>query len=357
MKKIFFCVVMFLLVLNVHAVKDEYSEWSLEYPSGIPKNVIESEDRYKWYKEEILDIEYLKKEDIYNKQVDYDDYKTYESEELLIEPIKLNDRTIIKEYKDYKFESDNINYVVLTNNNSNSIIGITEVIIYDNKGGTKIDYSVLSEYSYLYDNDKNKHYPLQEGKSIYINLNKEYNADDVRIFLYYYSSSSNNKLSISYNTFKDYPLYTRDASLFKCDPYCELTNIGIKDMIETSRTYKLNVYKYIDKLYKTYSIKKIYADDYYSNLEGYIKDESTKKIFYRYIKYKMVIYKGNEIVESFKECGKSSCIVEFVEIEYPKEEIPPKTYDGFNIILVIIPIIIILLIVFYIIKCRKKSYD
>ena len=29
----------------------------------------------------MTDIEYLKKEDIYNKLVDYNDFKTYESEE------------------------------------------------------------------------------------------------------------------------------------------------------------------------------------------------------------------------------------------------------------------------------------
>ena len=48
--------------------------------------------------------------------------------------------------------------------------------------------------------------------------------------------------------------------------------MGITSMNETSRTYKLNVYKYIDKYYKTYRIKKTYKDEYYSSLDGYKKD-------------------------------------------------------------------------------------
>ena len=47
MKKIFFCVLMLTIVLRVNASLDVYSSWSDVYPSGIPKNVIQSEERYK----------------------------------------------------------------------------------------------------------------------------------------------------------------------------------------------------------------------------------------------------------------------------------------------------------------------
>ena len=146
---------------------------------------------------------------------------------------------------------------------------------------------------------------------------------------------------------------------------CELHNLEISSMNETNRTYKLNVYKYIDKYYKTYRIKKTYKDEYYSNVDGYKKDLSTKKMFYRYIKYKKVYYGPNGKSESPDDCfGKDSCIIKLEEIIYPKipkEEVieVPKTLDNFNIFELTISFIFFVFIVIYLIKtkCRKKSYE
>ncbi len=364
MKKIFFCVIMFIFVLRVNAVLDVYSSWSSEYPSDIPNNVIESEERYKWYKENIIDVEYLKKEDIYNKLVDYNDYKTYESEELLDEPIKINDRTIKKEYKDYKFTSDNINYIVIENYNKNGIVGISEIKVFDNSKGKQLKVSVDKKYSYLINDDKNDLKALEYNEKIYINLNEECNASEVRIFIYYNSSTYNNKLTITYNAHKDYPLYRVEKELYMCS-FCELYNFGTSSMDETNKTYKLNVYKYIDKYYKTYRIEKTYKDDYYAYVDGYKKDSSTKKMFYRYIKYKKVYYGPNGRSETPENCfGKDSCIIQLEEIKYPK--IPkdelievPKTLDSFNILEFFISFILFIFIVIYLIKikCRKMSYE
>lgn len=366
MKKIFFYVLMFVMMGHINAQGGLYSEWTEEYPIGIPKDVIQSETRYKWYKEDIIDIEYLKKEDIYNKLVDYNDFKTYESEELLDEPIKFNDRVIKREYKDYKFEKNTINYIVLTNNNKSDVVGISEIVVFDNKKAIKLNVSVDKKYSDLLDNNKDKSHILNYKESIYINLNEECEADDVRIFIYYNSSVYNNKLSISYNAHKDYPLYVREASLSYCS-LCELYNMGIKDMNETNRVYKLNVYKYIDKYYKTYKIKKEYKEEYYSKLDGYKKDESTKKTFYRYLKYKLIVYlPDGTISDNFDNCSKSLCTFKLEEIIYPKVEekqekeiIPPKTGDSFNIIILIISFIVLSSIIIYVIKdkCRKMSYE
>lgn len=362
MKKIFFCVLMLTIVLRVNASLDVYSSWSDVYPSGIPKNVIQSEERYKWYKEEIIDVEYLKKEDIYNKLADYNDFKTYESEELLDEPIKFNDRVIKKEYKDYKFTKDDINYIVLENNNKSDILGISEIRVFDNSKGRELKVSVDNKYSYLLNGNKNDLHTLAYNEKVYINLNEECNSSDVRIFVYYNSSSSKNKLTILYNAHKDYPLYQTDKELLYCS-LCEAYNMGITSMNETSRTYKLNVYKYIDKYYKTYRIKKTYKDEYYSSLDGYKKDLSTKKMFYRYLKYKRVYYGPNGRSESPDACfGKDSCIILLEEIEYP--EIPekievPKTIDNFNIIGFLISFMFFISMIVYLIKnkCRNMSYD
>ena len=367
MKKIFFCVLMFTIVLRVEAALDVYSSWSSDYPSGIPKDVIQSEDRYKWYKEDIVDVEYLKKEDIYNKLVDYDDYKTYESEELLDEPLKINDRIILKEYKDYKFTSDNVNYIVIENNNKNGTLGIFKLMIIDQGKGKELKISLDDKYSNIVDEDTTNSYVMEYNEKIYINLNEECKASNLRVFIYYHSSSYENKMTITYNAHKDYPIYETVRDLFLAT-YAELCNAGLGAMKETSRTYKLNVYKYIDKYYKTYRINKTYEDEYYASLEGYKKDESTKKTFYRYLKYKKVYYGSNGRSETPEDCfGKDSCIITLEEIEYPDvpdEVIPtieevPKTIDTFSITGLLISFIFFISTIIYLIKnkCQNLSYD
>lgn len=366
MKKIFFYVLMFMMIGKVSANDILYSKWSVEYPSGIPKRVIESEVRYKWYEEETFDVEYLKKEDIYNKLVDYDDYKTYESGELLDEPIKFNDRVIKKEYKDYKFEKNTIDYIVLTNPDDNDKVGISEVMIFDGFKAKKLSPSFDKKYSILNDDKKDKFVSLKPGDKIYINLNEECEADNIRIFIYYESYPYTNKLTIEYNAHKDYPIFRKSVNLMYCT-LCESYTVGTEGMEETNRTYKLNVYKYIDKYYKTYRIKKTYKDGYYSSYDGLKKDEKSKKTFYRYLKYKLIVYlPDGTTTDNFDKCGKNSCIFKLEEIEYPKVEEKkeveievPKTLDSFSIIGFLISFIFFIVIVIYIIKtkCRKVSYE
>ena len=113
--------------------------------------------------------------------------------------------------------------------------------------------------------------------------------------------------------------------------------------------------------------KKEYKEEYYSKLDGYKKDESTKKTFYRYLKYKLIVYlPDGTISDNFDNCSKASCTFKLEEIIYPKVEekqekeiIPPKTGDSFNIIILIISFIVLSSIIIYVIKdkCRKMSYE
>ena len=80
---------------NVYAYELNYSEWSLEYPTDVKEEFIYSEDRYLWYRENEVNIEYLIKEEIGNKQVDYNTFiNSEESEPSLEQPIIYEDRII-----------------------------------------------------------------------------------------------------------------------------------------------------------------------------------------------------------------------------------------------------------------------
>ena len=77
LKALFLFGIMYLLTANINAFELTYSEWSEIYPEGIDEMFIEEEDRYYWYKNNIVNVEYLKLEDIQDKQYDENDIKYY----------------------------------------------------------------------------------------------------------------------------------------------------------------------------------------------------------------------------------------------------------------------------------------
>lgn len=121
-----------------------------------------------------------------------------------------------------------------------------------------------------------------------------------------------------------------------------------------------------------------YIDEYYTELDGYIKDEESKRTFYRYITNPMLVFNSeNEMLLDYQEyCKKNFCFIKsFVEpnmtdlsekIEGPNysttdmfeisSTVPPMTGDNitFSFILLAISLAILLLIV---IKKKKMSYE
>ena len=119
--------------------------------------------------------------------------------------------------------------------------------------------------------------------------------------------------------------------------------------MNTKFTQLIPVYRYTDKLYKTYKIVKEYTVDYYNEMDGYIKDESTKKAFYRYIKNKYIIvdYYGRKVTDE-NYCLKNKCTIKILS-EHIEEN--PKTGDfvhySFIVLFITIVIISLLLYIFY----------
>lgn len=290
-----------------YAFEYEYSEWSPIYPGKVKDEIfIEEEDRFLWYREVEKDIKYMRIDDIGNYiKYDSNDIK-YETNYIFTEPIKYKERTYKRIFKDYVFSNFDIDGI-LFNNIGN--INISEVEIYLNKNKFKFDSShkelIDGKYEFINYKDKN----IKIGIS-------EFN-ESMELFIHY-NSVSDETIDISYRAGDRYNVYSDKISFGKCDG---CTKKVLIDNLKSYRNQYISIYEYTDKLYKTYKSEKEYTDDYYSNLDGYIKDESTLKKYYRFIMNDYIILdKDNKVVRDNSYCSKEACFIKYQnkEIENPK---------------------------------------
>ena len=127
LKALFLFGIMYLLTANINAFELTYSEWSEIYPEGIDEMFIEEEDRYYWYKNNIVNVEYLKLEDIQDKQYDENDIKYYTSEELLERPEEYSERIINEETKSITYTPYDVKGILLKSNSNIQISDITRL--------------------------------------------------------------------------------------------------------------------------------------------------------------------------------------------------------------------------------------
>ena len=111
MKKIFLIIMLIIFVSNTYALELTYSDWDSKYPTGLDPKFIEQEDRFHWYKDNIVDVEYLKIEDIGEKLYDKEDIKYFELDDEVIESVSIRMvlalfKSIYKEEKINKKEYD-----------------------------------------------------------------------------------------------------------------------------------------------------------------------------------------------------------------------------------------------------------
>lgn len=334
-KILFLFGIMNVFAMNINAFELTYSQWSETYPENIKEIFIESEDRFYWYKENIVDVEYLIKEDINNKLFDENDFKYYTSEELLERPVEYSERIINETNKMIEYTSSDIKGIYLTTNDS---IQISEIDIRDNLGNRIM---CNNENNKLFDDDISIYYEMYN--ELYCYFDEKLNINDFSTFLCM-KSDSNNKVTFNFNliTENNDIIYYTNSSFLKSAYYIEFGKNVLRPNLFHSKTY----YTYTDKLYKTYNIEKEYINEYYSNLDGYIKDESSKKTFYRYITNDYIIVDENDnIVTNESHCNKEFCKIIYLN---NNEQIDnPKTYDGINklTILLISSIIILIIIV------------
>lgn len=98
------------------------------------------------------------------------------------------------------------------------------------------------------------------------------------------------------------------------------------------------------------NISKEYIKEYYASLSGYIKDESTKKTFYRVLNNPYVYIDYNNKVEDPRVCAKSICKVVRLKPYTPYEGQSqvdinnPKTFDNIDTYICIFSVSIIILL-------------
>lgn len=340
MKKYLIFTIALFLFCNVHAVTEKYSEWSSEYPKDINALLIRKEDRYLWYRDVITDEEFIMKELVKDKIIDYNDIVYKESEETIIRPEAFISRVIHIENKNYTFKKNDIDSIRIKFNDTN--VYELEIYISDEK----YNYDINEEYKFLNDNDYDVYKNI--STNIDIKLNDKYDIDDIVIRLYYDNNSS------VYIAFKSY-IYDVFYNDFNLD-----NDVLVVDSsnLKSKLVQNIPIYKYRDMLYRTYKMTREYTKEYYSEYDSdYTKDESTKKEFYSYLlnDYVIVDSKGN-IVKNMDYCIKNFCSIEIIE---EKEEENPKTGDfiGYSFILLFISFVIIsvMLFIFYKKIVSKKS--
>ena len=304
MKGIFKIILSFILLISTKIYAEEliytFSEWSSEYPSNYPDVYIQSEDRYLWYKDEKIDEEYLLKENIGDKEVDYEDYiYSLESDPSLTIPEEKDGRIIEELHLSY------------TDNDITKIRLSKEMRIYEINLSHREPYESVklmnrTSYGSLFDGYYSEDYYLDKDTTL--ELDEPINLDNL-VFTFYLVATGI-PFKVEFLTKDNYVLYEGTFNT-------TTRTIPIKKEDLTFNKKEVIYYTYKDKLYKTYNTKRIYTTDYYVSLDGYIKDETTKKTFYRYYtnEYIYVNFFNLEVV------NESYCHKRFCQIVYaPKEE-------------------------------------
>lgn len=335
MKKYLVFTIILFLFGKVYAEDIIYSEWSSEYPTNVSKLIIRSEDRYLWYKEEISDIEYLREEEATDRIIDYNDMILKKSENTIVRPESFPSRQLHVGNKNYRFKSSDIDSIKIVFNNLN--VYELEIYIED----VKYEY-LINDYEFLSDSDYDSYFNISDTLNIKFNDKVDANKINIKI---YYESDIDNTIYISFKSYI-YDVYYNDFNILNSED--EILSINVRDM-NAKLSQLIPVYRYTDKLYKTYKITKEYTTDYYNEMDGYIKDESTKKTFYRYIKNKYIIvdYYGRKVIDE-SYCLKNKCTIKILS-EHIEEN--PKTGDfvhySFMVLFITIVIISLLLYIFY----------
>ncbi len=331
--KIILLLLMFLGIgiLNVKAYT--YSEWSEEYPEGYDSILIESEVRYKWYKESEIDIEYLSKSDFGDKKYDLNDFKyTIESEYSLEKPEEKDDREITTSVMQYTFTEDDINHILFKDFSFIGALYASEIDIFEKSTNKQINYEFESIYNDIYhteilnDDNLDTYMPINIQSKILMNLGKKYNASNLLVKIYYKTDGTDSKSyknMLTYNMVEG--LIYKTARLGVCPTGCAFS-MSYDASYAVNLTQSVTMYSFKDKIYKTYNINKEYLDDYLNNAEGYIKDESDYKTFYRYItsSYILTDLSGNLIDRDTNSyCEKYPCFMKYVKkkSKYPLQQL------------------------------------
>ena len=307
MKKIIIFVIFMFPFINLNA-EEKWSDWQPEKPTG-NNLIIEEEVRYKWYKineessyeklENEHNCEYFDKNDfIYSDWItsydtpEYKEYRTIKSLELN----QIRDLELIGTIHFFNIESDkviNITEVEILQNTKKIPYKITDKTDFNikkfdnlNDGDVEniaVDFENYDKISMTFDN-------LILNNNLILKIT--FKNDDITIKKIGLATGHDmyNYLTIQ-NIYED--IFTMSCNDTTCDLNIKMSNLNYNTFPEMP----IIIYQYQDKLYKCKNTTTEYIDGYYTNIDNYIKDESTEKTFYRYkTKEHNILNEVNDIV-------------------------------------------------------------
>lgn len=327
MKRFLLIIILFLSFINVEA-KTYYSPYT-DYSDFQEEKIEESdivsvkkERRYKFYQINKVIGKYLplgKTSRLYPEIDETDFYQTEFSNWLPHKPAYEINR-VIETKKGYSYrdliKTKYLQFYDLQGGNG-LVISELEIFNKDNK----IDYQVIDQNQDFINRLKDGNYYdnsnlIANGSKIIIDLQGEYELDDLTVKIYLYDETDTQKNIKIYYTGSEKFANDIVASLsyIHCFTYSDVNEIEpfiytSKDLYKysskyTSKIYSLEyplekegrkitketLYRYNDIVYRHYRNDKTYLDGYYLKSDGFIKDTSQFKDFYSYrIRDKVVL--------------------------------------------------------------------
>ena len=348
-KKIF--VLFFALFFLLPNIKAETFFNVLPSKKSILINNIE--ERYRWYKE--VEEEYYKEEYSEGCEGVSGDF----SEWSLEKPEEKENRIIEKRTEEIDLSSREYNRIIL----SGFIVEYLELkeIELTNDAGIKIPHTIISC------NNCGKTVTgdmlLNKNSSVELKLDKLY-SDILQVEIRF--GKDNNILFWETTLYKDsYPVrYTGTRTVGALSKVCASTYCLYKlhYMLPWNEypSYKNIYYRYKDDYFKCYEYKKEYIDGYYKELDGYIKDESTRVYYYQYEEVKSGLCKSsfdkkNEVNEVFEKNNITEESDDMIAINYGTKDIK-KEYSKIPLFIIgIISILTSLVIICF--KMRKNILE
>lgn len=345
-----------------------FSDWSEE--KVIPSELVNVQSiiKWKWYKEQINytnDYYYNgKNPKEYPYRLDDDfiwgEFSSWQKKEILKNEFNEIDTRNVYKYRNMK----KVRYIYITDvRGSYNALRIPEINIYVNN--KKINYSVSCtkcnpEFKDFINNnnaEENMSF-LENDGTILIDLKAFYNIDEIKIKIYLYDKgTATKKYTLNFldsnsldsgiyaqikgnyqfmsNYYSEYSFTHEVKAENLVNPKWELWKESLEKVTSSLiREVKIEKeYRVREKMFKYYNIEKIYLDTYENDvLAPYIKDETTKKVFYRFrtrdkieVKNEIKIYWGDKfnIYDYVKSTNPKNSIKIKEEVDTKKIGIQP----------------------------------
>ncbi len=291
----------------------------------IPLNIDADTINYKWYKVIKKDIEYVKKEECNNilNEQNYKENILYNEETNTTKYLNEEDVFFKNSTIDKSLDIENILYFGINNvKMERGILVLNTIHVYDSSTNKEINYNFVnckncgSEGNFI---ATKTYLELYNNGEVLFVLHEKVKANNLKIDvnLRYFEVASN--INIFASSSRDIITYNKTF---------DNKNIYTKNDFNVTSSYKVPSYLYYEKLYECYKEEKEYADGYYEQKEGYIKDEED----YIIIKDELVKndYQTSVIKQVEKTNNKEANNIVYLEerVSYKIEEKPKEKINN-----------------------------